>query len=385
MSDTTLRAGVIGATGRGNYGHGLGDAFTALARTPVVAVADADQAGGAAAARSFGTDIHYLDFREMLARERLDVVAICPRWTDQRRDMVVAAAEAGVKGIFCEKPFAPTLADADAMLDACDRHGTRMVVAHRRAAAHEQRLKQIVDSGEIGEIQVLRGHGKGDHRAGSLDLIILGTHILDGMRYVAGSDVAWAHGHVTQDGRAITREDIKEGDEGVGLLAGNRVAAYYVFENGLTAHYESFQGYPADPHDHNRHLGFEVYGTKGIVSVRNSPGGELYLHRYDLWIPDSGARPWERIHIPEWERQEDIALASNLIIVRELLAAIDEDRDVREVSSGADSRAALEMIMAVHESNRLGTRVPFPLVNRANPYAVWLAEESAKPAQHSTA
>ncbi len=379
MSEPTLRAGVIGATGRGNYGHGLGDTFTALDRTAVAAVADADPAGGAEAARRFGAEAHYRDYREMLARERLDLVAVCPRWTDQRRAMVVAAAEAGVKGIFCEKPFAATLADADAMLEACDRHGVRMVVAHRRAAAHERRLKQIVDSGEIGEIQVLRGHGKGDHRAGALDLMILGTHILDGMRYVAGSDVAWAHGHVTRDGRAITREDVRTGDEGVGLLAGNRVAAYYVFENGLTAHYESFRGYPADPHDHNRYLGFEVYGTKGIVSVRNSPGGELYLHRHDLWIPDGATRPWERIRIPEWEAQEDITLASNLIIVRELLAAIDQDREIREVSSGADARAALEMIMAVHESNRLGTRVRLPLANRANPYAAWLAEEA--PAQ----
>ena len=314
MSDTILRAGVIGATGRGNYGHGLGDAFTALERTPVVAVADADPAGGAEAAGRFGTDNHYLDYRDMLARERLDVVAVSPRWTDQRRDMVVAAAQAGVKGIFCEKPFAATLADADAMMEACDRHGVRVVVAHRRAASHEQRLKQIVDSGEIGEIQVMRGHGKGDHRAGSLDLMILGTHILDGIRYVADSDVAWAHGHVTQDGRPVTRDDVKEGDEGVGLLAGNRVAAYYVFENGLTAHYESFQGFPDDANDHNRHLGFEVYGTKGIVSVRNSPGGELYLHRRDLWIPDTDTRPWERIRIPEWERQNS-GLASNLIIV----------------------------------------------------------------------
>ena len=107
----------------------------------------------------------------------------------------------------------------------------------------------------------MRGHGKGDHRAGSLDLMILGTHILDGMRYVADSEVAWAHGHVTQDGRPVTKDDIKEGDEGVGLLAGNRVAAYYVFENGLTAHYESFQGFPDEANDHNSHLGFEVYGT----------------------------------------------------------------------------------------------------------------------------
>ena len=61
--------------------------------------------------------------------------------------------------------------------------------------------------------------------------------------------------------------------------------------------------------------------------------------------------------------------------MRELLAAIDEERAIREVSSGADSRATLEMIMAVHESNRLGARVPFPLANRDNPYATWLAQE----------
>ena len=372
MSSTTLRAGVIGATGRGNYGHGLGETFTALERTRVVAVADADAAGGADAQQRMGADRHYRDYREMLDREQLDLVAVTPRWTDQRRAMVVAAAEAGIKGIYCEKPFAATLADADAMLEACARHGVRMVVAHRRGAVPELRVKELVDAGEIGDIQVMRGHGKGDHRAGSLDLMILGTHILDGMRYVAGSDVAWAHGHVTQDGRAITGDDIHEGDEGVGLLAGNRVAAYYVFENGLTAHYESFQGYPADANDHNRHLGFEVYGTRGIVSIRNSPAGELYLHRHDLWVPDTDTRRWERIRFPEWE-QGNVTLASNSLIVRELLAAIDEDREIRRVSSGHDARAALEMIVAVHESNRLGTRVAFPLAGRGNPYAAWQA------------
>ena len=62
------------------------------------------------------------------------------------------------------------------------------------------------------------------------------------------------------------------------------------------------------------------------------------------------------------------------MIVTELVSAITEDRDIKEVSSGADSRATLEMIMAVHESNRLGKRVNFPLENRHNPYASWLAE-----------
>ena len=45
---------------------------TALERTPVVAVAAADQAGGAEAARRFGNDNHYLEYSEMLAREQPD-------------------------------------------------------------------------------------------------------------------------------------------------------------------------------------------------------------------------------------------------------------------------------------------------------------------------
>ena len=69
--------------------------------------------------------------------------------------MVIACAEAKVKGIFCEKPFAATLAEADAMLAACEQHGVRVAVAHRRANAYEQHAKKLVDDGLIGDAQPL--------------------------------------------------------------------------------------------------------------------------------------------------------------------------------------------------------------------------------------
>lgn len=71
----------------------------------------------------------------MLREERLDLVGVAPRWVDGHHDMVIACAEAGVKGIFCEKPFAATLAEADAMLKACERQGVRVAVAYRQANA----------------------------------------------------------------------------------------------------------------------------------------------------------------------------------------------------------------------------------------------------------
>ena len=71
----------------------------------------------------------------------------------------------------------------------------------------------------------------------------------------------------------------------------------------------------------------------------------------------------------------DATLVQHIDIPHRECGLFERTRPIRSVSSGADSRATLEMIMAVHESNRLGTRVPFPLANRGNPYATWLAQE----------
>jgi hypothetical protein len=61
--------------------------------------------------------------------------------------------------------------------------------------------------------------------------------------------------------------------------------------------------------------------------------------------------------------------------VTELIEAIEERRDVVVASSDKDALAALEMIMAVHESQRLRTRVLFPLENQENPYETWRREQ----------
>ena len=368
----TYRAGIIGWTGRGNYGHGLDIAYEGMDNVDVVALSDPDPAGRKQAGVRTGAQRFYADYREMLENEDLDLVNVCPRVPGTHHDMVVAAAESGAKGILCEKPFAQTLAQADAMLEACDRNGVRVAVAHRRASAYEQHAKKLVDEGAIGDLQVMRGHGKADHRAGALDLMVLGTHILDSMRFFAGSDVEWAHGHVTQDGREVTPDDIHEGDEEVGLIAGNGVAAYYAFENGVTAHFESYPGDVSRKGISSRWFGFEVYGTKGILVLRNSPNGEMYHYPHGLWVPGEADSRWERVILDEWERGEgDPTHRSNQLIIRELVTAIAEDRDVANASRGRDARAALEMIMAVHESQRLNTRVQFPMQNRENPYETW--------------
>ena len=122
------RAGIIGATGRGAYGYGLNRVFEDSEGVDLVAVADAE--GLQAAGEKLGVSKFYADYREMLEREGLDIVSIGPRWVTDRRPKVEAAAAAGCH-VYCEKPFSGSLADANAMIAACEKAGVRIGVAHQ--------------------------------------------------------------------------------------------------------------------------------------------------------------------------------------------------------------------------------------------------------------
>ena len=96
----TFRVAVIGHTGHGNYGHGVDTVWEKIPNCKVVAVADADANGLAAAAKKLKAPEAFADYREMLDKIKPDIVGIGPRWLDQHRDLVVAAAERGNPGIY---------------------------------------------------------------------------------------------------------------------------------------------------------------------------------------------------------------------------------------------------------------------------------------------
>ena len=116
-STRKYRAAVIGHTGHGNYGHGLDIVWRAFDSVDVVAVADPDDAGRAKALEQTGAKRGYRDYREMLRKEKPDLVSIAPRWPDQRVAMVTAAAQAGAH-IYLEKPLARNLVEADKIVQA---------------------------------------------------------------------------------------------------------------------------------------------------------------------------------------------------------------------------------------------------------------------------
>ena len=83
----TYRVAVIGRTGKGNYGHGLDVAWLDMANVEIVAVADEDEKGRAATAARLKAKSAYADYRQMLEKEKPQIVSVADRWLDQHRDV----------------------------------------------------------------------------------------------------------------------------------------------------------------------------------------------------------------------------------------------------------------------------------------------------------
>lgn len=367
--NSPLRIAVIGHTGRGNYGHGIDTLWLDLPETGIVAVADADERGLATAVERLKAPKGYADYREMLAEAKADIVAIGPRHVDQHRDMVVAAAEAGARGIYIEKPLCRTPAEADEMVAACAKSNTKVAVAHRnRYHPVLPVLDKLIAEGAIGRLLEIRARGKEDQRGGSLDLWVLGSHLLNLIHYFGGKPVACS-GTLLQDGRAVTKADVKDGDEGVGPLAGNAVHARFEMERGFPAYFDSVQG----AGNSAAGFGIQLIGTGGIIDLRADKEPTAHLLAGSPFQPVTDPRAWQVITSggvgqPEPVKDIRMRVGGHHGPARDLIAAIREDRS--PLCSLDDARVTVEMIMAVFGSHCLGGgRVGWPLKERGNPLA----------------
>lgn len=359
------RVAVIGHTGRGNYGHGLDTVWADLPNTEVVAVADADPKGLAEAVKRLGQPRGFGDYRAMLDEVKPDLVAVGPRWVDQHRDMVLAAAAAGARGILLEKPLCRTLAEADEMVAVCERQGVQVAVAHQtRYSPKIPVLRQLLASGQLGRLLTIRGRGKDDHRGGGEDLVVLGSHIFDLMNLWAGPP-EWCTARVFQEGHPITRRDVQPGNEGIGPLAGDAVHALYGLADQVTAAFDSVRGAGANP----TRFGITLYGTQGVLELGFGYLPSAYFLPDPSWSPGQSKKAWLPVSSAGVDQPEPLAdgglPAGNRLIAQDLIAAIEQNRPPQ--AGLREARTALEMIWAVFESQRLGTTVPFPLATRQNP------------------
>lgn len=354
------KAAIIGRTGGGDYGHGFDTIFHGLDNVSVEAIADENPAGLKRAAERSKAKRQYADFREMLQKERPQIVCIAPRQPDCHKEMALAAIEVGAHCII-EKPFTEHLNDADEILEAARARGLQIVVGHKnRYTQPFTRMQRLISGGFFGDILEMRVQGKQDRRAGGEDLIVLGTHDFDTMRFFFGNPIS-CYATVTTGGKPITKADVHKGREPM-LVAGDTVRARFNFPKGVVATWQSI----AAPGEWNlpprgaERWGFHIFGTKRILAYYS-------LSEPLFWdSPFLGHKTvrseWKALPEPE---NSTPAPLHHTHQARDLIHAIETGG--KPLCNGEDGRWAIEMVSAVYDSQISGALVQFPLKNRRNP------------------
>lgn len=363
----TRRAAIIGHTGAGDYGHGIERIFKGLPDVSVVAVADPDETGRAKARAACGAAKDYADYREMLDKEKPDLVAIGPRWATEHHAMAMAALEAGAH-LYLEKPFTVTLGEADDILRLAKAKQRRIAVAHvARMAPTVLRLEKALREGLIGDVLEIHTVGKMGSRAGGQDMMVLGLHVFDLARLFAG-EVQWCQARIRQQGKLPAIADAKESpSDKVGPVVGDDIFAHFAMDSGVNLTFRSRVGLEkvAGP------FGMEIIGSRGVVRLNSGAVPTLSILTDPNRVSTTRTESWK-----DWTGGVDPASESSIDgitgydaahrrVVRDWLLAIDEKRE--PLASGERAMKAIEMAHGVFQSGIEGRRVDFPLVKRTHP------------------
>lgn len=360
-----LRAAVIGC-GRMAYGHG--EAYTREPRVELVACADIFPEATERFASQFAVPRQYPDFREMLREERPDIVSICTHHHLHAPMTIETAALAAPRAILCEKPIALDLRSADAMLDACDRAGTLLVVGHQRRFDRQTlAAKRALDEGRIGDVLLVEAFG---HPRSSL--LVDSTHTVDLVRFLLDDPrAAWVMGQI----------DAREHREAWGQQIEDCALAWIGFETGSGAGARLLLGAGsiagATPDDRIAIASRPVEGPTYHRIVLHGTEGRLVLDG-DRPIDD---RPL--VHLHRGADCEAIYTAAAFHADPAFSAVAEEVRvlvdclltpGLAHPLEGRSARATLEILMGIYESSRRRQAVTLPLDVPDNALLTMLAE-----------
>jgi myo-inositol 2-dehydrogenase/D-chiro-inositol 1-dehydrogenase len=327
----------VGVALIGSGRMGAFHAETVARRLPAARlVAVADPAPGAAErlAGSLGADRAYSEIARLWEDPAVDAVVIAAP-ARAHADLVVAAAAAG-KHVFCEKPMAVTLPDADRAIDAARGAGIVLQVGfNRRFAADWVAARRLIDSGRLGTPRLLRSltrdPGGFDPARVLPDTMFLETliHDFDTLRYLnPGAEAV----DVVATADALVEPDWRDR----GLL--DTAVVVIRFDNGALATaeacFEAAYGYDVRG---------EVLGSGGMAQMGDG-------RRTGMTFSDATGRTVDTV-------RGDQELFGGAYTA-ELAAFVDAVRaGTRAPVTGEDARAALAIALAAAESVRTGRTV----------------------------
>jgi predicted dehydrogenase len=283
----------------------------------------------------------YESYEELVVREQPDIVSVCTSAAPRARIVLdiarlVREGRAAVKAIWAEKPLAISLADADAMVDACRDSGIILVTNAMRASdVYYRRARALIDAGELGQMLQVTGYGAGN-------LSHMGVHLIGAMCVLAGGNerVQWLVGECESDAKAAGDADLR----------GN---GYLAFENGVRGFFRMLPSGPAT-------WTINAIGETGMISIRNANEG----YEFELWRMGQAVTGTQETPVRHVFPRPQQIWSAGVGQVKDIIACIETGKQPN--CSGEMGRHLLEIAIAVRESHRRGNaRVDLPLPDRS--------------------
>ena len=352
--------------------------FPDTPKPEMIAISGRNEEAVSAAANQLGWREYETDYRKLVTREDIDLVDVStPGYL--HKDVVIAALEAG-KHVYCEKPLANTLEEAEEMLRAWKKAGTiAMVNFNYRRVPAVQLAKRLIEDGRLGEIRHFRAVYLQDflldpkaplswrlkkELAGSGALGDIGAHITDLARFLVG-DITDVIGTLNTFIKQRPVEVESTGGSGLTMQAGEELGDVTVddstsylarFANGATGVFEATRLAPG----RRNHNSFEINGSKGSVVFDLERLNELEVYFVDDHADVQGFRKvivnepvhpyvgnwWPGGHIIGWEH-------SHVHTVKDLLEGVASGEN--PAPSFADGYLCQAVLDAIERSTTSGT------------------------------
>jgi len=318
--------------------HGHAQSYAACLRAldgvELIGVADDDAERGRAFAGRFG--IRAFGSAESLLAEGLDGALICSANVHHRALTELAAGY--TRHILCEKPIATTVADAEAMIDACARAGARLQIAFPvRFSPPVVRLRALLRDGSLGEIYGVKATNHGQMPGGwFVERALSGggavidhtVHVIDLLRWFFDAEVNEVYAEI---GKGLLHPDLDIDD--AGMLS-------FALSNGVYGTLDTSWSRPS---------GFPGRGdvTIEVVAERGWARLDAFKQQFAVYSNRTSKAEWVG-----WGGNMDLGL------MRDFVGMIAEGR--APSITGRDGLKALQVALAAYKSAATGAPVTIP-------------------------
>jgi len=353
----TLRAGIIGTGGIAGMGIlGMHDAeeigfkrfeeshaggYESSDDIELVAISDVDQERieNFGAAWNIPSEHQYTDHLEMLRSSDLDVLSICtPTYLHHEhvRDAVDVKPDLSV--IWCEKPIASSVADAEMMIESCEQADVELIINHSfRFTKKLQTLRDLLRGGIIGEIKTINALFR-------RELLRNSTHLIDTLIYLLDAKPAKASGYINGENDAVNALDGTRSvdDSGGGGFVIMQDDTFVTIDCTLARDISS--------------MSIQVIGTEGKIYLNNDDGVWKY---WDLTTEGHVEKPLPGIDGAwSWEVDYSESFANAVRHITDLSQGSEQN-----YSPPQDASKSLEVIVGFYISHFTGSHVTLPLDN----------------------